>query len=283
MRGCMSPTGERSLNLQPQEVILGLFGEYVKPNELAWSGGLVTLLGDLGFLATAARVAMNRVIARDLLKPVKEGRFVHYEITPRLQVILDEGRRRTFPTTADLEWTGLWTLVWYAIPESQRLQRARFGRWLGLRGFGSLQDGTWISPGNSRDDVSALADRLGLTAHVAIFVGDVGKRTDIDLLVNQAWKIDDLRQRFDTFLADFKHYRDPQAISALSDRNAFVLRTKMIEMFRVMRVMDPNIPDDVLGVAWRRREAIETFLALQSQLFPAANRYFRDRAMSGAS
>ena len=134
--------------LQPQEVILGLFGEYVSGDERAWSGGLVQLLGDLGFSSAASRVALNRVIARGLLAPVKEGRFVFYVITPRLRLVHEEGRKQTFSPVADVAWTGEWTMVWYTIPEQHRVQRARLGRWLNLRGFGALQDSTWIAPGN---------------------------------------------------------------------------------------------------------------------------------------
>ena len=55
--------------LQPQEVILGLFGEYVKPGEKVWSGGLVRLLEDLNFSPAASRIALSRVVARRLLIP----------------------------------------------------------------------------------------------------------------------------------------------------------------------------------------------------------------------
>ncbi|MHC0054723.1 PaaX family transcriptional regulator [Actibacterium sp. D379-3] len=273
---------ERFGNLQPQEVILGLFGEYVGLKERAWSGGLVHLLGDLGFMAPASRVALNRVIARGLLAPEKEGRLVFYSITPRLELIHEEGRRRTFSPVVDLDWTGQWTLVWYTIPEEQRLQRGRFGRWLSLRAYGSLQDGTWICPGNTRKDVAALAARLGLDKYVLIFVGDLGENADLDPLIRQAWKIDDLKQMYDVFVEEFGPYMSPGAHEALQDSEVFVLRTRMIEMFRLLTTLDPQIPDEVLGVEWQRREAIEIFLELQKILYHRAAQYFRGHAVTMA-
>ena len=120
-------------NLQPQEVILGLFGEYVGLDELAWSGGLVQLLGDLGFSGGASRVALNRVIRRGLLAPVRRARFVFYRITPRLKLVHDEGRRQTFSAAIDPPWSAHWTLTWYAVPEERRLQQASDAFFLMLR------------------------------------------------------------------------------------------------------------------------------------------------------
>lgn len=267
--------------LQPQEVILGLFGEYVGLNEVAWSGGLVQLLGDLGFSGGASRVAFNRVIKRGLLAPVKEARFVFYRITPRLKVVHDEGRAQTFSASADPAWSGEWTLVWYAVPEEQRLQRARLGRWLNLRGFGALQDGTWIAPGNSGAKVTELAERLGIGEHVVIFISKLSDQRNLGALIEQAWHIDDLGRMYDKFVTEFSPYTKAGAIKGLDPRKAFIVRTRLIEMFRTTTTEDPRIPDSVLGIKWRRREAIELFQKLQTDLHAPAAEYFRKTAVTG--
>lgn len=267
--------------LQPQEVILGLFGEYVALKEKAWSGGLVQLLNDLGFSVAASRVALNRVIKRGLLAPTKEARFVFYSITPRLKLVHDEGRQQTFSPAIEPDWTGEWTIVWYAVPEEQRLQRARLGRWLNLRGFGALQDGTWVAPRNSAPEVADLAGRLGIDQHVIIFVSRLSDDANIKSLIDQAWDVNDLKRMYDKFVHEFERYGRSGGIKNLDPRKAFILRTRLIEMFRHTTTLDPRIPDKILGIKWRRREAIKIFQQLQAGLHAPAAAYFRSHAVTG--
>jgi phenylacetic acid degradation operon negative regulatory protein len=267
--------------LQPQEVILGLFGEYVSGDERAWSGGLVQLLGDLGFSSAASRVALNRVIARGLLAPVKEGRFVFYVITPRLRLVHEEGRKQTFSPVADVAWTGEWTMVWYTIPEQHRVQRARLGRWLNLRGFGALQDSTWIAPGNHQREIVELSERLKLRDHVVVFGGTLAEDSDVRQIVARGWNVKDLKAMYEIFVKEFSPYLKPGKSSAITPRDSFIVRTRLIEMFRTTVSQDPQLSDDVLAVKWRRREAIELFQTLQLALQPAATEYFRGHAITG--
>lgn len=279
----MKPLSQKAIEcfgkLRPQEVILGLFGEYVDLPERVWSGGLVRLMEDLGFNGPAARVALNRVIARGLLAPTKAGRFVFYTITERLAKIHKEGRQRTFSPPREIAWTGQWTLVWYAIPEDQRLQRARLGRWLGLRAFGLLQDGTWIAPGDDREDVVALAKWLGVNDFVLIVVGSIGEVPQQLPLIYQVWKIDELKEKYELFTREYEPYLRGDAWRRLEPREAFIIRTQMIDMFRQLMVQDPRIPDDILSIEWSRRDAIDLFLALQEHLLAAATDYFRGHAI----
>jgi phenylacetic acid degradation operon negative regulatory protein len=269
--------------LQPQEVVLGLFGEYVALQERAWAGGLVQILGDLGFSVAASRVALNRVIARGLLAPTPEGRFVFYTITPRLKLVHDEGRRQTFSQVVENEWKGTWTIVWYSIPGEQRLERARLGRWLNLRGFGAIQDGTWIAPGDNADEVMALAKRLGVENNIVLFLGKLAEEIDVRATVERAWRVSELKRIYEVFVAEFSPLRKRAAIERLAPSEVFVTRTRLIEMFRQTTMHDPRVPDQVLGINWKRREAIETFNELQRLLKPAASDYFRRIAVTGGS
>jgi phenylacetic acid degradation operon negative regulatory protein len=74
----------------PQDLVLTLLGAHHVPREhgTVWSGGLVRLLAEFGFSEGAARVALSRLVARDLLAPAKRGRHVHYTLTPRTLTVL---------------------------------------------------------------------------------------------------------------------------------------------------------------------------------------------------
>src|ERR671935_33975 len=88
----------RGFDPAPQDLVMTLLGAHANPRRRRWiwSGGLVTLLEEFGFSTGAARVALNRLVARDLLAPAKKGRLVHYTLTPRTIAVLAEGDRRIF-------------------------------------------------------------------------------------------------------------------------------------------------------------------------------------------
>jgi phenylacetic acid degradation operon negative regulatory protein len=275
------PSGpsERFGILQPQELMLGVFGEYVHREEEVWSGGLVHLLENLHFSAAASRIALNRVVARGLLIPIKRGRLVHYVISRRLEAVQQAGRRRMMVASPYVAWDGLWTIVWYSIPEELRVERGRLSRWLNFRGFGPLQDGTWIAAGNREEDVVALKQELALQPYVTSLIGRLSFDADIRAVVDQAWKVDELTKMYTIFVDTFGAYNKKSVIKKLTHREAFVLRTRLIEMFRQTVAEDPNVPDNLLKVNWRRSEAIEIFQVLQNELRENASEYFREHAM----
>jgi phenylacetic acid degradation operon negative regulatory protein len=272
---------ERVKVLQPQEVILGLFGEYVGLDQRAWSGGLVQGLGDLGFSPAAARVALVRVVARQFLAPIKRGRFVFYKITPRLRLVHEDGRKRVFSQTPTPHWNGDWTIVWYNIPEGQRLQRARLGRWLNLRGFGSIQDGTWIAPGAHAEAVTSLASRLGVSANIVVIVGQLADGINVRATIDRAWRIEDLTEVYEYFVSEFERFTDERKVNRLAKREAFIVRTRLIETFRQATTFDPGLPDRVLGISWRRGDAVRCFNTAEKLLHGSALAYFRSIAVDG--
>ncbi|MGX1098672.1 phenylacetic acid degradation operon negative regulatory protein [Amorphus sp. MBR-141] len=237
------------------------------------------LLGDLQFSPAASRIALNRVVARGLLEPSKRGRFVFYRISRRLEAVHKEGRRQMFSRKAEVEWDGDWTLVWYSVPDKHRLERGRLSRWLNFRGFGTLQDGTWIAPGNREQDVLPLLSELSLEPYVVTFVGKLSLSLDAHKVIERGWKLEDLKRMYKIFVDRFSSYAEKDSLAQLTERDAFVLRTRLIEMFRQTVVQDPELPESVLGVEWKRKEAIDIFQELQRATSFKAVQYFRETAV----
>jgi len=61
------------------------------------------------------------------------------------------------------------------------------------------------------------------------------------------------------------------------------MRTRLIEMFRATTTQDPRIPDGVIGINWKRREAIGIFQDLHIALQEKATAYFRTHAVTGSN
>ncbi|MGH2995712.1 MAG: PaaX family transcriptional regulator [Gaiellaceae bacterium] len=259
---------------RPQSLVITLLGAYLYPDDrTVWSGGLVTLLGEFDFSAGAARVALARLTRRDLLARERDGRLMNYRLTPRAAALLDEGDRRIFSLGRDLRAAEAWTILWHAIPEERRLERGRLGRRLRFLGFGSLQDGVWISPHDREGEVAALLEELRLAGHAAVLLGRPSGRLDFEAFATRAWDLDELAKRYRAFVVAFGRYAH-SGRDGLDDRKAFLVRTRLVHAFRQFPFLDPGLPDDLVPTHGQRARAVALFHDLYESLAEGAQRHF---------
>jgi phenylacetic acid degradation operon negative regulatory protein len=259
---------------RPQSLVITLLGAYVHPDERAvWSGGLVKLLGEFGFSQGAARVALARLTRRDLLGRVRDGRLVHYRLTARAGALLDEGDRRIFSLGREEGTTSAWTMLWHAIPEERRLERSRLARRLRFLGFGSLQDGVWISPSDREGEVASLIEELRLAGHAAVLLGRPASSVDFEAFAAHAWNVDELTSRYRAFSTAFERYA-AAGRDDLGDREAFLVRTRLVHAFRQFPFLDPGLPEHLLPTDGQRARAVRLFHDLYGSLAEAARRHF---------
>jgi phenylacetic acid degradation operon negative regulatory protein len=262
--------------LQPQDLVITLLGTYVRPfGRTVWSGGLVMLLREFGFSDGAARAALTRLVRRELIARVRSGRLVHYRLTPRCERLLVEGDGRIFALGRLPADAGPWTVLWHQIPEDRRLERARLARRLRFLGFGSLQDSVWVSPHDHSIEVVDLLVELGVSDHATVFLSRVGPAAGSGLpaLVARAWDLSGLEEGYAAFCSGFEQYLAAGA-PLLSDRDAFVVRTRLMHRFRGFAQLDPELPDDLAPLSGPRTRAADIFEALYSGLAPASQRHF---------
>jgi phenylacetic acid degradation operon negative regulatory protein len=270
-----SPGAETGSVIQPQDLAVTLLGAYVRPNPRpVWSGGMVHLLGEFGFSTGAARVALARLVRRGLLARIKEGRLVYYKLTPRSEHLLAEGDRRIFSLGIDVEWDGTWTILWHSIPEERRVDRSRLARRLRFLGFGSVQDGTWISPHDREQEILELVEELRIGERVGAVLGRPARSLQINELINRAWDLEELTRRYEDFVAAFAPYRHRGLVSELDDREAFLVRTRLVHAFRQFPFLDPDLPDELMPRHQVRRDAAETFHEVYDELAHPAQQHF---------
>lgn len=260
---------------QPQDLVMTLLGAFVVPHDrLVWSGGLVTLLGEFGFSTGAARVALARMVRRGTLDRRKSGRIVSYRPTPRAVALLEEGDRRIFSLGREPHGAEPWTVLWHAIPEERRLERGRLARRLRFLGFGSVQDGTWISPHDREQEVVALIDELRVAGYAGVMLGRPAGSLDPRALVARAWDLDALDERYRAFVDEYSPYAKAAGRRGIDDREAFLLRTRLVHVFRRFPALDPELPDDLMRAPRHRARAVTLFHRLYEALGPAAQRHF---------
>jgi phenylacetic acid degradation operon negative regulatory protein len=260
----------------PQELVLTLLGLYVHPRESrrVWSGGLVEILAEQGFSEGAARIALARLVRRDLLARTKQGRLVHYTLTPRTLAVLEDGDDRIFWLGRKKHPVDEWTVLWHSIPEDRRVARERLVRRLRFLGFGSVQDGTWLTPHDREREVTALLSELDVTGHGSIMMGRPAESLDVRAFARRAWDLDALADRYAEFADEFGAY-DP---GTLDDRESFAVLSRLVHIYRRFPSLDPELPEDLVPAPPRRAEAVEVFHRMLSALQEAAQRHFDEVA-----
>ncbi|MFL5830173.1 MAG: PaaX family transcriptional regulator C-terminal domain-containing protein [Solirubrobacteraceae bacterium] len=264
--------------LQPQDLVVTLLGTYVRPFGVGpvWSGGLVELLGEFGFSVGAARVALTRLVRRDLISRVRSGRLVHYCVTPRCDRLLAEGDGRIFSLGTARASSDGWTVVWHQIPEDRRLERSRLGRRLRFLGFGPVQEGVWVSPHDHVLEVDQLLRDLQVESAATTFLASVGASSGLPALVARAWDLSGLVERYESFVREFK----PFLRRTLDDADAFLVRTRLMHLFRGFPFVDPELPEELAPIGRPRAAAVEIFHAVYSRLADGSQRHF-DAAVAG--
>jgi phenylacetic acid degradation operon negative regulatory protein len=266
---------------QPQDLVITLLGTYVRPfRSIVWSGGLVVLLEEFGFSHGAARVALTRLVRRGLITRVRSGRLVHYRLTPRCERLLLEGDGRIFSLGDPRDGGGTWTLLWHQIPEDRRLERSRLARRLRFLGFGSVQDSVWVSPHDHFAEVVELLEELEVEEFATLFRAPVEAAAGLGSFASRAWDLSGLAGRYDAFCAEFGGFVRRGRARQLADREAFIVRTRLVHLFREFPVLDPELPDELAPLGFARGRAVEIFHTLYEGLAESSQRHFE--AVAGA-
>jgi phenylacetic acid degradation operon negative regulatory protein len=267
--------------LKPQDLAITTLGAYGRGTaEPIWSGGMVRLLGEFGFSVGAARVALGRLARSGLLERIRMGRQIHYAMTPSLESLLAEGDAQIFGLGVDDEWSGMWTVLWQSVPDELGLQRRRLAGRLRFLGFGPVQNGTWVSPHDRTRELASLIDDLAIGQHVGVIVGRPATDDALQTLIAQAWDLDALAGGYERYLEQLRPFRSARSRARLSDRDAFVVRTRAVHEFRRFPSQDPGLPEEIVSRRWKRGDAVAGFHELYDLLAEPAQRHF-DAAMAG--
>ncbi len=271
-------------------LVMTLLGEFVLPNGgVAWTQTLIEALGLLGVRDKAARQAIARMHDRGWLDRTRVGRRTQWRLTDSTRSLLEAGAERIYgfgrhhPT-----WAGNWLILLASVPERDRNLRYRMGVGLSWSGFGSLGQGTWISPWTDEEPAAVqVLDELGVEA--VSFVGSLGRLGEQSELVNRAWDLPTLRQHYEQFLADTEHLVVDSLRSIEGNTGAHPGSVAAAELallvhrWRRFPFLDPALPAELLPEDWPGRAAIDRFAAARSHLLEPATAWWLEREAVFAS
>jgi phenylacetic acid degradation operon negative regulatory protein len=249
------PEGRR----RAQHLILTLMGDYWLAAE-SWvpSGALVDLLAEFGVGTSTVRAALSRLTRRGVLVISRTGRRTNYALSAESRHLGSTGLARlvSFGRGPDA-WSGEWTVVAFSLPEEQRGARNQLRTRLRWLGFASLYDGLWLSPRNLTEEVGRiLQDEVpgSATVMIAREPAFAFHRHPI-----QAWDVDSIRRGYLDFMEGLAPIDRRLRGGHVSPAEALRARTEVMDTWRSMPDIDPDLPLEILPAGWPREPAAELF------------------------
>jgi phenylacetic acid degradation operon negative regulatory protein len=237
--------------------MLSFLGIYVRERGIAvYSGSVIDVFARAGISEEAVRSTLTRMVKRGLLARRRHGRRMYFGLTPRSAAVLDDGYHRVWLSGAvNRDWDGVWTMVAFSLPESWRRQRHGLRSRLIWGGFGPLQNGVWIAPGDI--DVPVLLGEHELDEYLKVFTARVAKPSDDAQFVRSAFDLAAIATRYHDFL---HRWDGPRPLRDAPDDlvRQLMLHTDWLNLVR----SDPRLPAAHLPEDWPAIHAERVFHTL---------------------
>lgn len=144
---------------------LGLFvaASFVLPNLPVVLQPIFKMRGNKGFQRLLKQLKNKNVIilGGEKIKLTKKGRHLLKEIQlQRIEIPRPE------------EWDGMWYLVAYDVPDTQKKERDWFRQTLERMEFYQIQESLWVHPFECRQEIAVISQNLGISPHVIVMNTD---------------------------------------------------------------------------------------------------------------
>lgn len=231
---------------------------------------LVALVEGLGVQGGTARVVLSRMRDEGWFGTRRDGREAWYALTPRCEALLDRGRERIFIRRSQ-PWHGRWSMVIYAVPETERATREKLRKALQWMGFGALAPSVWISPHDRLAEVADAAATLPGVRLDLLTMSSDGLAADRELAA-RCWDLGALDEGYRAFL---RTYRSRLAgYHTLRGRDALAERVGLVHAYRKFPFVDPDLPPDLAPADWPGQDAHAVFIEAHDVLRASAEAYY---------
>lgn len=268
--------------MQPKDCILDVYGAFAR-DVGGWVGisDLIELVSFVGIDAQAVRSSTSRMKRNGLLESAKVDGVAGYALSAMARDILHDGDRRIF-REVDVDTDDEWIVALFSVPESERQNRYLIRSRLARLGFGQGPASSWFAPAVIFPDTERMLRRTQLDQYVTIWRGEYGGFAELRDLVGSAWDLEDIRARYDDYLARSGPVAAKWSDSEFEVRTAFVDYLSNLTAWRPLPYLDPGLPKSVTPDGWPGRDARALFLRLERRLRPMAMRFFISVAGPGS-
>lgn len=259
--------------LRAGSLIITVFGDAIAPRDgTVWIGSLIGVLRDFGISERLVRTSVFRLARDGWLEVEQVGRQSYYRLTA-------EGARRFAQATHRIygeprqTWDGTWCLVLTSGVEAERRELIR--RELSWLGFAAIAGDLLAHPSPGVVDLDSQLKRLDagdLVVMTGRGVGPTPRNGALRELVHRSWNLKDLEERYEAFLKRFRPvFAALKRCRRVPPRNAFQVRTLMLQEYRKILLRDPLLPSELLPQAWHGVPAYQLCRNLYRRVYRAAD------------
>lgn len=258
-------------------LVISIFGDAISPHGGAvWLGSLIDAMAPFGINQRLVRTSVFRLVKDGWLQSEQIGRRSYYSLTDKGRTRFQDASRHIYSELRS-QWDETWCLVILnGLDTGQRDEMRRELNWLG---FAAISANVLVHPTPDRD---ALNDRLGsvpgndkLLIMSARADSDRGKH--LRELVSQSWSLNELDNRYQQFLIQFRPvYSAAIAAKNLDNEAAFHVRTLLIHEYRRIQLRDPLLPDALLPSRFGGRPAYQLCRNIYSLVAEATERFLTE-------
>lgn len=244
----------------------------------AWlpSSAMVTLLGDCGVSNGAARTAMSRLARRGILESRRDGRNSSCRLTRAAADDLSAGGAWIAQFGAAVpSWDGRWTLVVFSFPQAENTHRRALRGKLRWLGFAPLYDGVWVSPDTFNPTVQDGLAAVTLGAMTIFRSHHVELATATNRNPIEAWDITAIARTYETFIRRWEPLLTRVRGGRIIGAAAVKARTEIMDTYRLIPSLDPQLPIELMPAGWPRSQAREIFVEVYDRLAEQAQEHVR--------
>ncbi len=259
----------------PQGLAVTLLADYTLSTRAALpSAAIVALLTEAGVSHAGARAAISRLARRGVLEGSRQGRHSFYRLASGAALVLAAGGRAIVSSAADTKtWDHQWTLIAFSLPREEVVQRRELRSRLRWLGYAPLYDGLWISPRELTEHTRTQLARLTfgtMTVFRARHV-DVDSTTGRDPI--DAWDTTAIAEQYEAFIRQWNPLLSRTHAAGITGAEAVRARTKVMDSYRRLPILDPQLPTQLLPPGWQREPARNLFTEVYDGLAAPAQDY----------
>ncbi|CAM3330877.1 PaaX family transcriptional regulator C-terminal domain-containing protein [Kibdelosporangium persicum] len=261
----------------PQGLALTLLADYTLSTRASLpSAAIVALLAESGVSHAGARAAISRLARRGVLEGVRQGRNSFYRLTAAAALALATGGKAIVSSAAGTKtWDQHWTLIAFSLPQDEVAQRRELRSRLRWLGYAPLYDGLWISPRDLTEHARTRLTRLAfgtMTVFRARHI-DLGSAIGRDPL--DAWDTTAIAEQYESFVRRWGPLPRRIRATRVTGAEAVRARTEVMDSYRRLPILDPQLPIPLLPPGWLREPARDLFIEIYDGLAAPAARHVR--------
>ncbi len=262
--------------LRAGSLITTVFGDSIAPRGgTVWLGSLIRALAEFGVSERLVRTSVFRLAKDGWLQSQQLGRRSYYSLTDTGRERFEQATHRIYGAPVD-HWDGQWCLLLLSALDTPTKETVR--RECGWLGFGPMSANVLAHPAPDLADLDVTMRRLGVAETLVVLRGQtIRGDTAMRELARASWNLDDIDTRYAGFVRRFRPVSDALGRSAtLTAKQAFIIRTLLIQEYRKVLLRDPWLPAELLPPGWHGAAAYRLCSDLYRAVHAEADAYLDD-------